>query len=100
MQHIGVDVIGLGNRRNGGARLMASVDDLRLELRAVSSTLSSGLGVNNGFTSHSVHDLHRGHYRGLLDPAQDDFTGRILCICTAIARFDYAYTQSLHRLAV
>ena len=77
VQHIGIDVVGLGNRRNGGTRLMASVDDLRLELRAVSSTLSPGLGVNNGFTSHSVHNLHRGHYRGLLKPAQDDFTGRI-----------------------
>ena len=66
---------------------MTSVDDLRLELRAVSSALSPGLGVNNGFTSHSVHNLHRGHYRGLLNPAQDDFTGRIhlaCAICTCV----------------
>lgn len=46
VQHIGVDVVGLGNRRNGGSRLVTSVDDLRLELRAVSSALSPGLDVN------------------------------------------------------
>ena len=49
---------------------MASVDDLSLELCAVSSTLSSRFGVNDKFTSDSVHNLHRGHYRGLLNTAK------------------------------
>lgn len=77
MQNIRVDVIVLGNRSDRGAGLMTGMDDLSFEVCAIGSTLSSGLGVNERFTDHRVHILHRGHYRGLLNPAQDEFTGRI-----------------------
>ena len=83
----------MSNCCNRCARLLASLNDLRLKLLAICPTLSASLNPNNLFANHSVHDLHRAHYRGLLNSAQDEFTGRIL-------RFSSQSTTLLSRLVL